>query len=304
MKKIFSKIIDSIDEKILDKEISIDESRFIDVKKINEGRIAFVDGGQAELLKGSNFSLQFIRVGGLVFDGKDKKSIVNEFFVLISMDGDEYKTEVFVVKGDGVDNISINSFDGTIKEGKDRGNVSKVGGIVRRFAELELAGRVVRNVSAVVLDGSLKAMVKGEEEKLEKLFEKGIVCGLAKTSKIIEDGRCVLSRLNGREGEWCYGLGEREYVVRLNKNSDYVFEFNINRKDKMMDVLGMLAGQANDAVFPGYPYGLLMADKIARVSNEEKEYLLTLFKAHAGSKWNKIKNGLNVVNAHDVLDNI
>ncbi|MEE9525395.1 MAG: DNA double-strand break repair nuclease NurA [Candidatus Woesearchaeota archaeon] len=302
VKEIFSKIIDSIENKVLSKEISIDESRFVDVKSVGEGRIAFVDGGQAELLKAANFSLQFIRVAGLIFeDNKKKESIVEEFFVLISMNGDEYETEVFTVKGKGVEGIKINSFDETIREGKERASISKVGGIIRRFAEIDLAGRIDSN--KVVLDGSLKTMIKGEDERMKGLLEKDkVIAALAKTSKLVEDGECILSQLK-KEGEWYYNIGE-SFVVKLNRNSNYVFEFDINNKEKVDEVLGMLRANANDAVFPGYPYGLVMVDKIARISNEEKDYLLTIFKSQAGKKWEKISRSLNMLNAHEILDNI
>ena len=79
---------------------------------------------------------------------------------------------------------------------------------------------------------------------------------------------------------------------------------DFKQKEKMQDVLGELAGQANDAVFPGYPYGLILTDKFARVSNEEREYLLTIFQAKSGKLWNKIKKQLSVINAHSILDHI
>ncbi|MBR9691707.1 hypothetical protein GOV06_02880 [Candidatus Woesearchaeota archaeon] len=312
VKEIFSRIIESIERKVFDKENDIDESRFIDVKKVDCGRMAFIDGGQAELLKANNFSLQFIRTAALIFGSNQKKeSIVNEFFVLISICGEEYETEIFAVKGECVDEIKINSFDETIKEGKERASISKVGGIVRRFAELELAKQIVGKSEVVVLDGSLKSMVKGEKEKIEELFRKGeekgvVISGLAKTSRMIKDGECILSKLAGKEGEWYYRIRPGVGAVRLNKQSRYIFEFNINmnQEDKTNEVLGGLAANSNDNVFPGYPYGLIMVDKLARVSNEGKDYLLTLFKANAGKKWGKLKTNLNVLNAHEILDNI
>ena len=36
----------------------------------------------------------------------------------------------------------------------------------------------------------------------------------------------------------------------------------------------------------------------------EKDYWITRFQASAGEKWGKLKENLNVLNAHDILDNI
>ena len=72
----------------------------------------------------------------------------------------------------------------------------------------------------------------------------------------------------------------------------------------MQEVLGILADCANDVVFPGYPYGLLMVDKIARVSNQEKEFLLNLFKARAGKSWRRFKMAVSALNSHDKLDKV
>ena len=319
VKEIFSRIIEAIEEKVLDNEIKIDKNRFVEIKKKeNENKIVFIDGGQAELLKAVNFSLQMIRIGAVVFKNNKKvDSVLDEFFVLVYAEGDDYKTEIFPLKGGAVDEIKINSLDASIREGNERASVSKIGGIVRRFAELEMAGRMIEKLEKwdfVVLDGSLKAMVSGEETHVNKLFEKAekngiIVSGLAKTSKIMQEGVCVASQLNraaGMKEEWYYELEEGICMTRLNKSSAHVFEFNINIKQKKFteDVLSSLAANSKDAVFPGYPYGLILVDKFARISNQEKEYWITRFKASAGEKWGKLKENVNVLNAHDILDNI
>src|SRR3989338_9916639 len=44
--------------------------------------IAFIDGGQAEIISAGNFSLSFIRVAAIVFKGKEKiKTYNNEFYL-------------------------------------------------------------------------------------------------------------------------------------------------------------------------------------------------------------------------------
>ena len=315
VKEIFSKIIEAIDDKILDKEIGLDKNGFIEIKKRQgDKKIAFVDGGNAELLKAVNFSLQLVRTAALIFQNNKKvESIVNEFFVLAYADGDEYKTELFPLKGETIAGIVINSFDATIREGNERASVSKVGGIIRRFAELKLAEKAAGKADVVVLDGSLKCMVKGEEEYMQGLLNKAttsgiIVASLAKTSKILsKDGGCIASQLDklaGTRERWYYELEQGVGIAKFNKSSNHVFEFNIKQNEKATEVLSLLAVNSNDAVFPGYPYGLLQVDKAARVTNDERDYWLTMFKANAGKRWHELKANVNVFNAHEILDNI
>jgi len=322
---IFSTIIERVNMNILDKQnISVNVSDFKKiVKKELSNKIAFIDGGNAELLKAVNFSLQFVRTGFVIFkDNKKIKSKINEFFVLVysDMENDSlvYKTEIFPVKGKAIENISFNSFDKTIMDGVERGDISKIAGVVRRFAEISMAEEVIDELDKgdiVVLDGSLKCIVTNEEAALDKLYSKGlendvIVSGLAKTSNIFIEDSCLLSELSklNIDFEGFYKIldekGYNVYAVKLNKNSKYIFEFDITDENSVSDVLSLLSANSNDAVFPGYPYGLIFVDRIARISNEEKGYLLTKLQVKAGKDWSRIKDFLNRLNAHEILDNI
>ena len=66
----------------------------------------------------------------------------------------------------------------------------------------------------------------------------------------------------------------------------------------------MLSANCKDPVFIGYPYGLIEADKNARISNQEKDMLLTLFSTKFGKDWERIKESLSNIDAHEILDNI
>ena len=123
-------------------------------------------------------------------------------------------------------------------DGNERADISKIAGVIRRFAEIELAKDVEADI--IVLDGSLKCLITNEKEKMQELYEKdAVVSALAKTSKIfMENGSCLLSQLE-HEGEWYYEIEENIYGVKLNKNSKYVFEFNIF---KIGSAAGILLG--------------------------------------------------------------
>ena len=63
-----------------------------------------------------------------------------------------------------------------------------------------------------------------------------------------------------------------------------------------------LVAWSQDPVFVGYPYPLILADQLARVSNDEKLALRIRLKATAASRWSEIARGEQ--NSHDILDKI
>ena len=96
-----------------------------------------------------------------------------------------------------------------------------------------------------------------------------------------------------------YQAGKKDFFTKLHPNSDYVFHFQGNP-----EALNTLIQLSNDPVFPGYPYPLIYADKFARITNQEKEFLRTQFITKLGHDFNKLKKYINSTNAHDILDNI
>lgn len=318
--KLIESILNKIEENIETKKCIIPKEKFkkIDMKESNKS-VVFVDGGQAELIKAVDFSLQFIRTAAIAFKNNEKVwNNVNEFFILVSAVEEkgniDFKTEVFPKKGKAIKEFSINSMENSIKKGDERAEISIIGNIARRFSELEIAKDAIDKLDQgdiIVIDGNLKAMNKKEEDYLNSLFEKGsekqvIISSLAKTSKIfIEKGSCLLSSLNEQGGDypWYYDIKDSA-VVKLNRSSKHVFEFNIYDKQKLKETVEVLAAYSKDAVFPGYPYGLILVDRIARVSNQEKGFLRTLFEAKAGKSWKRLKTALNAQNSHEMLDSI
>ncbi|MBW2966531.1 DNA double-strand break repair nuclease NurA [Candidatus Woesearchaeota archaeon] len=337
---MYEKIVSKINE-IVSKEcknILIEQGKAISISKDNfhkieakdsNNKIVFIDGGNAEILKAVNFSLQVIRIGGVVLQKNKKiKSEKKEFYVLIYAFNEnsklKYKTELF---GDDIlDNPVFDSMDKTITNGQQRADIAKIGGICRRFSEISFVKNMINELShgdIIVLDGSLRCCVTNEKEYMQELYDKAaekgiIVSALAKTSRVFSDqGGCFITELNKFRfnGAWYYypvvELNDPNYqarisFVKLNEKSNYIFNFEQykGQEDKVKEVVGLLNKNSNDAVFPGYPYGLILADKLARISNKERDYLLTMFQIKAGKEWNKIKEHLNVLDAHDILDNI
>lgn len=309
--------------------IKITKHNFHEIKNIQSNKkIAFIDGGNTEILKAPNFSLQLIRIYHTIYQENQRiNSKKIEFYILINAINQEnniiYKTQFFELNKE---EIKFNSFDETIRQGKHRISISSIGNVIRRFAELETAKDMVNeldNEDIIILDGDLKASITNEIDYLEELYKKAIeknitICALSKTSELFtEKGNALIPILNeiAPNKEWYYyplvkinnkAHKVNMYIVKLHKNSGYTFKFEMfNETEYNRDeILNLLKNNSKDAVFLGYPYGLIEADKLARVSNKEKDYLKTIFLTKLGKNNQKIAQYLNTLNTHNILDSI
>jgi len=332
-----------IAEKVIEKLSSITEStgknvqfsasgyEAVDFDKENfhsingsDGRVVFIDGGNNSVFESSRFSLQFARIYWTLYsDNKRVKSSKKEFFVLASSSSSSIELEMFGGES-GVKRID--AFDKNLSKGGHRVNVSEAANAVRKLAEVQEAIELVDSLNSgdiIALDRDLQVSVTGEKEVLDLLFEKAyakgvVVCGICKTTRLFTDtGDSVVAAISSisPSGEWAYyplakintdSHKAEMMIVKLHSKSKYIFRFEIfeKQKDKVSSVLGVLKKNASDPVFLGYPYGLIEADKMARVGNDEAEYLKVKLTSKAGDKRDKIINYMKTVDAHSVLDNI
>lgn len=286
------------------KIIKIDKNNFSTINDGNEKKtIAFIDGGQAEIISAGNFCLSFIRVFAQVFK-KNKKldNIKNEFYLFTRAkwinDDLFYESKIFPLTNKIIDegDLLISSNDTTIKTGTERAPISKISCMARRFAELSLAAQI--QADFIVLDGTLEPTYKNEEKFLARL--PGNISALAKSSSLFTtSGNSPVVLLNriGPNYTWSYLVENSSYFVKLNNKAKHVFRFEGNK-----DVLPLLTKNSQDAIFLGYPYGLIFVDKMARVSNKEKQSLMMNFLLRKENK--EIMDYLQTSNAHDILDNL
>ena len=338
-KEIIDKIINSLsDDPVIDgdiypyfsdksyKPIKVSKENFHSLNGEGKGKICFIDGGNSELIKSANNSLQLIRVYYTIYSGNKRiKSKKIEFFVLINSEKKDdkvvYSAEFFddVL---GFNELVIDPFDETIKTGIHQAKITSVGGIIRRFSELKIAAEVVDELSAndlIVLDGLLQASVTNESKHLDELYTKAsskgvIVSGLSKTSTLLAtNGMSFVNVLSSiaPKGKWHYSpvaeINNPNHqadisFIKLNEKSKYIFRFEVYKKQvhDATKMLNLLEENSKDPAFIGYPYGLIEADRFARVSNQERDYLRIILQTKLKDKW----DSLNILNAHDILDNI
>ena len=129
-----------------------------------------------------------------------------------------------------------------------------------------------------------------------------------------------VAELNSIKGCWFYHpiveIKDEKHraemmFVKLNTLSEYIFryemyaqQFKLSPINVILSILTLLALNSVDYSFPGYPYGLIKADTMARVSNKEGEFLKTkiLFSLESSSNFKDIRKSMNALNAHDILD--
>ncbi|MFH1275950.1 MAG: hypothetical protein ABIH82_02470 [Candidatus Woesearchaeota archaeon] len=309
----------SIDDKIIfnNKYFKIDKANFTEVlsnSMVDDKTISFIDGGQAEIISAGNFCLSLIRVVELKFNNNKKfNQQKHEFFLLTTAESSAgdlwYESKIYGDKLIDEMDLLISSNDSSIKIGNERAAINKVVNIARRFAELSLAFQSTADF--IVLDGTLEKTFKNEEKYLGKLFNGTSsgslnntyhkkICSLAKSSTLftaLGNSPVVLLNQIGPNGCWNYNVDHKTSFVKLHPRSKHVFRFEGNK-----EVLPFLVQNSHDATFLGYPYGLILVDKIARVTNEEKSSLSMQFLLNQQNK--EIVDYLKTTNAHQILDNM
>jgi hypothetical protein len=169
----------------------------------------------------------------------------------------------------------------------------------------------------VVIDGDLASKSVDESKLVEAIGmlskESGIfVCGLSKTSEVIASGgesAASMVRRLAPAGAWLCPVASSQstktFFVRLHASSDYVFRLDTFAHAADVEKhLSSIVAHSKDPVFLGYPYGLVEADRFARVSNREAVSLRMMFRVKAGKDWGAMESAAKAMDAHSVLDRI
>jgi hypothetical protein len=309
--KIIDRVSDSLKDIIVSKEDNeIKSENFREINEIKtKKKIVFIDAGNAEIITAPDFSLQFVRVCCIVYKSNLKiKYKLNEFFTFVIADQTNFKTRIF---GDIKTEEDLLIFDKSLE-------IKEINNCIRRCAELMIAIEIITELDkgdVIVLDGNFEGKISNEIKYLIQLFNRAkenniIVSALAKTCSLrTKKGNSFTYLLNKvGNGKWYYFLKENDkfntYFIKLNEKSEYVFRFDIINDFELNLILGLLSSNSKDPVFLGYPYGLIEADKIARVSNNEKEYLRTRILTKIGNKKNIVKQHENALSSHSILDRL
>ena len=308
----------------------IDSRNFHEIKKRDSGkRIAFVDGGNAEIIGSANFSLSLIRVSYVIYQDNAKLSTKKfetlAFVHAINQNNEIYYNASFFKTKNSIElgEMSFDSFDHTLMFGLNRAEISSVANAIRRFAELRLA-KIVSDkklADTVILDGNLQSTITNENEYLNELYESCIknnvsLAALSKTSSLFTDNgnllSVVLDNISTLPMWFYYPIADINnmrhkadiFFAKFHGKSKHIFRFEIFNAQKMNaeETINILSCNCVDPIFIGYPYGLIEADRIARISNQEKESMKTMFLVKLRNR--NIEKYLSSANAHEILDRI
>jgi hypothetical protein len=234
--------------------------------------------------------------------------------------------------------LVLSSRDDRLASGPFRVDISAVGACARRFAEWLVLSEVVKRElepgDIAVRDGTLQTAVRNESAPASLAFQAALdrrvtLTALAKTSTLFTSSGISLlaavgkiARDRGAPGRWYYHplvVNEHPehraeiFACRLHPASRHVFRFEILREqaramgeDRIGRIFSGLAANSSDLSFPGYPFGLVDADGLARVHRHEKETLQALIASVLAEKgsWERFRGHLAASDAHDVLDRI
>lgn len=331
------------------KQFLIAPSEFVEIKPVsNPRKIAFVDGGDGPLEESPNFLITINRVYFSLFQGKKRvKPKANprvQFYSCVTsniqtIDGKKnvsYDTKLFPHSLEDKKYLPIESDLTSSTESTTVLQGARLNSLGRRFAEWQLAIHVVEEEleqgDMIVMDGSLQTNFKNEIKYANRLYDlaisKGvIVCGLAKTSRLItESGDPLLARVaeiaeDVPHEKWYVKVAEEisaddrgfMLAVKFHGKSRFVFRFEILQEQfekmtsgELNSILGSLAENSSDVAMIGYPYGAIDADRFAQVRRDElsmyQGFILSEKMRHP--EWKRLQKYSASLAAHDALNGV
>jgi hypothetical protein len=119
---------------------------------------------------------------------------------------------------------------------------------------------------------------------------------LQKTITVLTKNHFPLSSVLSKPGPWHCRLGS-VHAVKLDSRARHVFLAH----NASPEQLGVLSYYSSDTLFPGYPQGLVLADRLARISKEEAVALRIQAKAML-KDLRRISEAEAAIDSHSILD--
>jgi len=285
-------------------------------------KACFVDGGNAPVFESPEVRVEYLRIYGTVYDGKERKTTEQvEGSVLVRRTVKDGKGYVAARGYAPIElDILIPDDDPGLRFGKERVSLGIVANLARFVLEcrfLQQLGKK-RGCALLVRDGPLIGNNEHEDKALQALFGTGKqVAGLCKTNtKLTKHGGSATAYLmeRGPKQPWIVSLESEEgvdiNVVKLHARSEYAFRLDTRGEREKRErtptmnvkIAASLVSVSADPAFYGYPYPLIEADRMARVTNREIDTLRMRFRAEAGEGWKSLERMARGSDAHSVLD--
>ncbi len=228
------------------------------------------------------------------------------------------------------EDLVFDSYDKTIREGLEQIRIPRVGDVARSFAEWNYASFVCRALpdgSIFIRDGTLHAPYTNQIGYAEAAYDAAhrqnvLFCGISKTSHLYTTSGLPLTvainrlaRENGVHAPWYYenivDITDTAHRADLNfacfhPQSRYTLRVEVlqGQEDQKERIMSAIAANSRDITFPGYPYGLIDADKNARIRREGLDSLRMLLFSEISrtGDFQDFTDLLAASDAHDWLD--
>lgn len=235
---------------------------FFPVKSTNsQRRLAFIDGGNLELIGAPNFSVQLNRIYACIWKNNTRQNVLEvpqvEFFSAIysTMKEDEIVFNSIIVPSTpefsdflpDPSDLVVRYSERLADNSTIRVDTSRVASMARNFAEWRFAEKlapILESGDVIVMDGSLQTQFQNEWKYLRNLEDatkknEVILTSLSKTSTLFTDtGLSLLGAISqfasnaSIEGEWYHPIFESKkhhvfgMIVKLKSISDWVFRLD------------------------------------------------------------------------------
>lgn len=242
----------------------------------------FVDGGSGILVSSPDFCVAIVRTAAALFSESTctKRIQRTQIVTVRAIDG----KPTFELKTYPKNNVmQIDGRCEDLRRGTHPCPPEDVISLYRRIQELELAldlcsgSKETEPLNAsdlLVLDGELNAQTSFEEELLKQITQihQNVVGVVKQTGSFTNTGshaNRVLLNL-GPKGNWLYTSNNMPTgFVRLHVRSSHVFRIDAENAKVLAYATNALSFFSNDALLPGYPYGLIAVDNLAKVPTSE-----------------------------------
>ncbi len=287
-------------------------TRFSSVAAGEGVRACFIDGGNAPVFESPEARVEYVRLAAVAYEGRERAATHQEEGLLLI----RYEGGAVVATGEEGFSLSVKAGvdDEELRLGREKVTLAAVAGLARFLLECSLVKRLAseRSFQLVVRDGSLVGANRHEEEALARMRGSWLLAGLSKTSSLLtEQGVSASAELLARSPRDCWYalLGSVNGVVvgvaRLQPGCERAFRLDVlGGEEEALRAARALALLSGDAAFPGYPYPLVEAHRLARVSAREAGRLRTRLVMEAGERWPVLQRLERGSDAHRILDRL
>ncbi|MCK5024310.1 MAG: DNA double-strand break repair nuclease NurA [Thermoplasmata archaeon] len=297
----------------------ITESNFQAFTKSENAEMLAVDGGSATILNAGSFVVAGVRVGHVIFHGKEFSGASEPDYHLLHLASGHLEKyyEIFfekIVGGNPPD------YPKGLEEA-----VGRIRALMEWNQVEKIQSQDIPEGAVLAFDGAMWAGIKGVGDLLERIVEQAkqkkiILCGISKKSMLVHNSRPLIPAVQMLGDDslpgatWHYPLDTgnyaeklfgKIYLAKLHPRSRYVFRVDLSLPGGVEpeQAFGKLAYYADDPTYVGYPYPLARVHNDVAFSRAEVSDLKAMLRAAALQKGMNPKEWqLTFQDFHEILD--